>query len=90
MVGKVISIANKYPGPPRVFVNTVGEGLREHLHMCHGCRSFTPRDPAQHCQIAQALFDFCKSNHVGVTMVRCAAFVARENVSVHEAGAKHG
>ena len=87
-VGKIIRIRNKFPGPPTISVNTVGEGLRKNINMCFACDRFRPSDP-DHCPIAQQHFEFCKSNTIATAVVRCAMFVAKCHVTVTESYGDH-
>jgi hypothetical protein len=72
-VGKIIRTKNRFPGPPFVTVNTVGEGLRKHINLCFACSHFKPNE-AGHCKIAQELFEFGKHHGIGTALVRCAHF----------------
>jgi len=85
-VGKIIKIRNRYPGPPFISVNTVGEGLRKHLNLCFSCQRFKPNQP-EHCRIAQELFEFSNTNHIAGPIVRCAHFDAKVGVDVSDSGA---
>ena len=84
--GKLVRIKNRFPGPPTMVVNTVGEGLRRCLNLCFVCRRFKPNQP-EHCRIAQELFEFSNTNHIAGPIVRCAHFDAKDGVDVSESGA---
>jgi len=85
-VGKIIRILNRFPnGPKTLALNTVGEGLRKHIHLCFSCRRFKPNEP-EHCNIAQQFFDFCNTNHVAGPFIRCAHFDEKDGVLVSRAG----
>ena len=75
-IGQIIRIKNKFPGPPTIAVNTVGEGLRKHINMCFSCDRFHPNSTA-HCPIAQEHFDFCKMNTIATATVRCVTFTPK-------------
>ena len=72
--GKIIRIRNRYPGTPTLVVSTVGEGFRKHLNLCFSCKRFNPDTPAEHCSIAQQVYDFSLANSVAFAMVRCGTF----------------
>jgi hypothetical protein len=84
-VGKIIRIKNRFPGPPTLAVNTVGEGMRKHINLCFACRRFRPNEP-EHCRIAQELFDFCNTKSNAGPIVRCAHFDPKDNVEVSNSG----
>lgn len=88
-VGKIVRMPNRFPGPPTIAVNTVGEGLRKHINLCFACTRFKPSEP-DHCPIAQEHFEFCKDRHVGTAIVRCANYDNTVNVAVSEAAGAQG
>ena len=85
-VGKIIRVKNKFPGPPTVAVNTVGEGLRRHINLCFSCRLFRPNEPG-HCSAAQRLFDVCQDVGIGMAIMRCANFEPKPDVQVQDSHA---
>ena len=82
-VGKIVRKRNLFPGPEMTVTNTVGEGIRKGLNMCFVCALFHPRQ-AGHCQMAQQLFTFSNTHHIGTILYRCAAFVPKLGVEVHQ------
>jgi len=89
-VGKIIRIKNRFPGPPTLVVNTVGEGLRKHLNLCFSCSCFHPDQLDVHCPIAQQTFEFSKTNSVSFALVRCAAFTPKPGVEVSDNSESQG
>ena len=84
--GKIVRMANRYPGPPTIAVNTVGQGLARCLNLCFVCTRFKPNQP-EHCRIAQELFDFSNANAIGGPIIRCAHFDPKIGVEVSDSGA---
>ena len=80
LVGKVIRIRNKFPGPPHLFVNTVSEGLRPHLHLCLHCQK--SRMGESECRESQTMNQFTHDSAVGLIVVRCPQFEAGSHVYV--------
>jgi hypothetical protein len=82
-VGKIIRIRNKFPGPKYLWVNTVGEGLRKHIHLCFSCTKHLPGQP-ENCPVSQHHYDHCRENGVGIVLVRCPLFDNRNPVNDSE------
>lgn len=72
-VGKIIRILNKYLGPKYLWVNTIGEGLRKHIHLCLTCTKNLPGKP-ENCTIAQRNYEYCRENNIGIILVRCPLY----------------
>jgi len=87
-VGKIIRIRNRFEGPPTIVVNTVGEGLRPHLHLCFTCRHFDPNNHDRHCQISQKMYEFSVENCVAFPVVRCAHMEPKEGIEVTDSTAR--
>jgi len=86
-VGKIIRIPNRFAGPPTIVVNTVGEGLRPHTHLCFSCRRFKPGD-SQHCQISQQMYEFSLDHCVAFPVVRCGHMEPNDGVEVADRTAR--
>ena len=81
-VGKIVKNKNRYPGPPNMVSNTIGEGLRRHINLCFSCVHFNPDTPESHCQLAQHLHEFSKANGVFFPVVRCGTMEPKSGVEV--------
>lgn len=82
-VGKLVRIRDVRSARKTVVVNTVGEGLRRHIHLCSKCKLFTP-DKVGHCEIAQKLDEVVAAAGIATAIVRCPTFQPLPGVLVED------
>lgn len=73
-VGKIIRIRSRFKGSSHLWLNTIGEALRRHIHLCFSCDLHRVNGP-DNCPVAAEYEKLSHENTMGHCVTRCPNFV---------------